>query len=244
MTKKRRNPNETDKEIIARMNEILVGQPGIVMVTGENRPMYVGTFIQAEREGNLLIRFSNELVLLFEPMMMINVVGDKKEDGSHSGKIICDELYIGSKTLQEIFLDEVEERLHPEAGTVRGLIRETGTFTSSKELIDKFVADGRIRKDGNTLYVSMEISNVSGCLCGFAMRIEEMESVTRDLKNFFGVDEIVYYGLTRTIDDVHIVEFEPGSIGSLDAEHSACNICPIIKGLGMRWEFATTQSVE
>jgi hypothetical protein len=97
--------NETTDQIVARMNESLVGQPGIVMMTGENRPMYVGKFVSARFDHHLLIQFTNELVLLFLPLLLISVV-DKESSGKYPVKTLCDELFIGEKILREIILGE------------------------------------------------------------------------------------------------------------------------------------------
>lgn len=93
-----------DKKLVVAMNSQLTGEHGIVILTGENRPKYVGTFIEAELclNGSLLIRFSEELVLFVTFMAVVTIVGEKKGD-SYPGKEICDELYIGKSTLGEIF---------------------------------------------------------------------------------------------------------------------------------------------
>lgn len=242
MAKQRRNPDETNEQVVSRMNETLCGQHGIVMMTGENRPKYVGVFIKAEMKGNLLIRFSEELVLFFLPLGMVNVVGEPDDKGGYPGKVICDELYVGDKTLGEIFADEVEEIPVPKPPTVSSLIKETGTFTCCQELVDKFVANGLIRKEGRVLHVSMDISSEAGCICGLAERVEEIESLTRNLKKFFDADEIIYHHTDRTAEMISIVEVDPGYKGHICELPGAfegdsyCGTYPVIRGLGMRWE--------
>ena len=108
MSKIPRNPEETIEEMVARMNATLVGKPGIVVLTDEDRPMYVGNFVSAKLESNLLIRFTNELVLFFVPLEIVSVV-DEPNGNSYPSKFICDSLFIGDQTLGEIFADEIEE---------------------------------------------------------------------------------------------------------------------------------------
>jgi len=92
---------ETDEEFIARVNETLVGQHGIVMAPGEERPKYVGTFVEVFVDGHMFIRFSEELVLLFAPLGTFHVVGEKDRT-RYSAKMHCDKLYIGDRSFQDI----------------------------------------------------------------------------------------------------------------------------------------------
>mgnify|MGYP001592757378 FL=1 len=132
----------------------------------------------------------------------------------------------------------------PELPDIRDLIKETGTFTGCKELIDKFLAEGLLRKEGQTLHVDFKIAR-NGCMCGFTYQVEKIESVTRSLKEFFGANEVVYHLPTRTAEKSSIVEVEVGYKGKtykLPGAHQGAEQCgtyPVIKGLGMRWEFAT-----
>lgn len=235
--------------MVERMNKTLVGQPGIVTgTTDENRPMYVGDFISAERDKNLLIRFSKELVLLFEPIMVLSVVGEKNADGSLPCKVLCEELYIGDRTLREIILDEVEEKLPPEPPTVHGLVREHGTFTVCEEMTKKFVDDGLIRKEGSVLHVSMNISDTPGCICGITNCVENLESLIRDLLKHFDADEIVFHHTTRTAEMIATPEVEAGYEGDLRyvpgyyKEDGLCGTYPIIKGIKMHWEPLTKEN--
>jgi len=93
-----------DLKAVKRINKSLSGQHGIVMLTGENRPKYLGTLKSVELKGsNVLFTFSEHKVLLFTPMSMLCIVGNEQKDGSFPGKEICDDLFIGNKSLSEIF---------------------------------------------------------------------------------------------------------------------------------------------
>lgn len=163
---------------------------------------------------------------------------------------MCDEpiidgaIPLGELMRQVIFPEEEALNRPPEPPSVRKLISETGTFTGCKELMDKFTGDGRIRKDGNTLHVDFSISDQPGCMCGFATEVEQVESVTRDLKKFFEADEIVFHHTTKTAGNYVTIEVEPGHKGGIRNLPGAyegdpwCGTYPVIKGLGMRWEAA------
>lgn len=143
--------------------------------------------------------------------------------------------------MKMIFRKEEELNRPPAPLSVMGLIESVGTFTGCKELVDKFNDKGWFRKEGQTLHVDFNISDQAGCMCGFATRVEHIESVTRDLKRFFGTDEIIYH-ITR--GNFVTVEVEPGHKGIIDnlpGGKGWCNTYPIIKGLGMRWESTVTK---
>jgi len=151
---------------------------------------------------------------------------------------------LGQLVRQVIFREEEELKnpTPPSPPSVKKLIRETGTFTGCQELTDRFVKNGLIRKEGRILYVSLDISDESGCMCGLATDVEQIESVTRDIKKFFDADEIVYQHTHRRADNLAVVEVEPGYKGEIRKLPGAykgdswCGTYPVIKGLGMRWE--------
>jgi len=154
--------------------------------------------------------------------------------------IIDGAIPVGS-IMKMIFREEEELNRPPQPPSVRKLIEETGTFTGCKELTEKFVNDGLIRKDGTMLHVDFNISSQAGCMCGFAGTVQELESVTRDLKRFFEADEIVYHLPNKHISHVTMPEVEPGYSGSICsvpgyyACDPSCGTYPVIKGLGMSW---------
>ena len=99
---------------------------------------------------------------------------------------------------------------------------------------------GFFRSEGQTFHVGMGVFQPYACMCmcDNANSVERLESFVRRLQGFFGADEIVFHGRAR---DAVFPEVESGTTGSITCLPGAKGVCstyPIIKGLGMRWEFA------
>jgi len=146
------------------------------------------------------------------------------------------------RIVREVILREEEDAKKPPVPpTASRLIYEVGTFTGCKKLMRKFHKEKTIRKVGNVLHVDMSIFNPN-CICGISLRVSVVEALTRDLKKVFGVEEVVYHA--RQFESNLTVEVEPGYSGDCnDAGRmkgfngDSCRVHPVIKGLGMRWEF-------
>lgn len=98
------------EECVAKMNETLVDQEGIVTFSFDGReetaPKSVGNFVKAEMFGcNVLLTFSQERILLFTPLAIISIVGEQNEDGGFPCKDICSQLFIGEKPLGQVLQD-------------------------------------------------------------------------------------------------------------------------------------------
>ena len=117
------------------------------------------------------------------------------------------------------------------------LVHETGTLC--KPVMDKATDAGLLRKDGDTLHFNMKIipffdKGQTTCFCAISMRTEHWESLVKDLKDKFSVEKVVFHTDNRKAEDVVLTEVEPGTREYLNA----CKNYPVIKGMGMSWEFA------
>ncbi|MBP6858751.1 MAG: hypothetical protein KBC33_02885 [Candidatus Pacebacteria bacterium] len=120
------------------------------------------------------------------------------------------------------------------------LVRETGTIMSCKSVVEKATNAGFLRKEGDTLHFDMKMiplfsEGKETCYCAISMQVEHWESLVRSLKKEFSVNKVVFHTDNTSRRKVTFVEFDQGSKGELDY----CTTYPVIKGLGMRWEFET-----
>lgn len=181
------------------------------------------------------------LMLCGDIMHSVQEVEGQTSQPACTEPIISGCIPLGEIMRRVIFPEEEGMNKPPKLPTIRELIEETGTFTGCKELTDKFVKDGLIRKEGKVLHVDFNISDQPGCMCGFTGAVEKLEFVTRDLKKFFEADEIVYHLPTKHISHVTMPEVEPGYTGMIDEmpgcyeSDRACGTYPVIKGLEMSW---------
>jgi hypothetical protein len=171
----------------------------------------------------------------------------KPSDTAETSEPMCEEPIIDGAIpfgdlMKRVILPEEKEASRPPAGpSIQDLITKHGTFTGCQELVDRFTAEGSIRKEGRLLHVSMDISTQVGCMCGLTRRVEKFESLTRDLLRYFDADEIVWH-TKRGAGNTAIVQVEPGHQGSIDSlpgsfkGDSLCGTLPVIKGIPMRWE--------
>ena len=117
-----------------------------------------------------------------------------------------------------------------------------GKLTECKELMDRYVADGSMRKDGAIVHMDLRLAQFE-CMCRFVHYVEHLESLTKNLKKFFVADEIVFHVPGMMASEAAIIEVETGCRGSIQTlpgaskDHGMCGTYPVIKGLGMRWVF-------
>jgi len=117
------------------------------------------------------------------------------------------------------------------------LVQETGTITSCKSVVDKATKEGFLRKEGDTLHFDMKMcplfsKGMQTCYCAISTRVEHWESLVRDLKVKFSVKKVVFHTNDPQTEKA-TVEFDPGT--KFQIFH--CKDYPVIKGLGMQWEF-------
>jgi hypothetical protein len=233
----------------------LVGKP-VAFTAGNLNTIYRGVIVDVIEDakwhgGSLILVPSKEANFCHVRVFAFvdGILHSFKKNEEAEGEPMCEEPIIEGAVpvgsiMKVIFREEKEANQPPARPSVRGLIESVGTFTGCKELMDKFVTDGHIRKDGQTLHVDFSISDQPGCMCGFATQVEHIESVTRDLKQFFSADEIIYHHSRRVEGNFVTVEVEPGHKGQIRNLPGAlkgdpwCGTYPVIKGLNMRWEAA------
>lgn len=149
----------------------------------------------------------------------------------------------GDDEAKKLLDGEYEGLVRKKLPSVSGLINDRGSFTGNRDLIEYLISRNFIFVlDKKTLYVDMSImDNQPGCICGFSPYVECVESVTRDLLEYFKVEEVVYFNIRRRKDQMKFLELDSGYKGRIDQiprgyeDDPGCGNYPLIKGISMRW---------